>query len=269
MRTMLARFTMLAAMVAAVLIPAGSVSAPAAQASDPQPYGAGASNGPPTGWTMANIDIENGGWTTAIQKGIIHTSSTGQGCSKIPPGKASQDAAGNLNLYIIPTKNVPTQCAQVTTGDAIHPTVKTINGIPVPIPVYIEWKASVPLYSWAALWMTGGPPQPNNGEIDTMEVLAGGEQCQTFHYLGQGNPQQHCATSVFGDNTWHYYGVYWSNDTLKFYYDGIWQFTYGPSKNVTTVAEQVLMDVKDAGWASNETHQANLYINYVRTWNKS
>jgi Glycosyl hydrolases family 16 len=257
------KWALLAAMAAAALIPAASVSDPAAEASSPQPYGAGTNGGPPVGWTIAN-DQEGG---KAILANFKQTGYGPTDCTKRDKGKATVDAAGNLNLAI--PGGPTTKCAEVTSKYSVYPQEKIVGGEQLWDPVYIEWRASVPMRAWAGLWLTGGKPWPHNGEIDVMEVLHRAyDLCQTFHYLGQGkHPPHHCKTSRYSANTWHYYGVEWTNDSLTFYYDGTRIWKYGPSSKVTTVGEQVVMDVVNSGWDARGK-KANLYISYVRTWQK-
>jgi Glycosyl hydrolases family 16 len=255
MRPMRGRFTMLAAVAVAVLTPVGCVSAPAGQASDVQPVGAG------TGWRLVNNLDGQGIYHTFHLRTLI-----GKDCNE--PGSVSVDSLGNLKLT---THKNSDACAEVTSPWTVDP-----PSSPVRVDVFIEWRASIPLNSWAALWLTGGSPWPANGEIDVAEVLEAGQLCQTFHY---GTPtDKHviggpgsCVGNI-RSGTWHTYGVEWGNHSLTFYYDGdkvLVMGPYGSPDPVTTAPEQVLMDVVNAGWVGNSRPEASLYVNYVRTWRRN
>jgi hypothetical protein len=258
MRPMRGSFAILAALsavTAAVLIPAGYVSAPAAQASDIQPVGQ-------AGWTLVNnLDGQQ------IYNTFNLEPLTGDGCNNENyQGSVSVDSLGNLKLTTY--KDKVDYCAEVASPWTVAPGYWPAGH---PFAVYVEWKASIPLNSWAALWLTGGSPWPQNGEIDVAEVQQKDQLCQAFHYL-QANGQHglignYCADYTSWSGQWHTYGVEWTLDSLGFYYDGTLVTTMAPDPNtITTVPEQVLMDVVNMGWVGSDGPEASLYINYVRTW---
>jgi hypothetical protein len=255
------RCTMLAVIAAAMLTPMSYVGVRRAQAHDIQPLGAG------TGWTLVK-NLDGQGIRNTFKQTV-----TGEACDSNDQGSVSEDSVsvnsvGNLRLTTYAASHA---CAEVTSRWTVAPDPAH--------EVFIEWRASIPLDSWAALWLTGGPPRPTNGEIDVAEVLNVGKLCVTFHYgkptdkhvLGGDTPRT-CVDNVTS-GMWHTYGVDWKPGSLTFYYDGVARyFMPPPDKPVITFApEQVLMDVRNAGWvtASGKSGpNASLYVNYVRTWTR-
>jgi hypothetical protein len=156
------RITALAAAAACLLTPlaTASTAAHAASASTPQPDGGG------TGWTL--LQNQDG---QAIDSSWNINPLSGADCTV--PGSVSVDSNGNLDLT---TNGTADNCAEVSSPYTIGPTAADPT-------VFIEYEATLPTNSWAALWASGDPgPWPTTGEIDTAEMLGTGSECHTYHY---------------------------------------------------------------------------------------
>ena len=109
---------------------------------------------------------------------------------------------------------------------------------------YVEFRAKLPVEkgSWPALWMmpqfTTYGQWPRSGEIDVMEYATnfwGKKAYGTVHCkAGSGGNAVNSDYREISDATkWHTYAVLWSEDSIKWYYDGEFLTEYKNPKNET------------------------------------
>ncbi len=252
-----AGFTAALGLAALALMPGAAANAQ----STVQPDGGG------TGWTL----VENQGGD-GIYADWLKNPGIGGDCSN----SSSSDLGLVTNpsgLVDLTTNGTFDNCAEEASPYTIGPTSADPD-------VFIEYEAWLPQNTWAALWATGGNPWPNNGEIDTAEVLSNGLECSHYHYGTSSDQQQLGAACALGgsnaatipDEEW-IYGVEWSAGQLKFYGDGINWDTF-TSSVISTIPEQVVLDNTTGGWeepcttCTDSGPESTMVVQYVRVWVK-
>ena len=154
----------------------------------------------------------------------------------------------------------------------------------------VEMRAKLPVgnWIWPALWMMGIEGNwPQNGEIDIMELVGGGEEDSklygTLHWLSDyADRSKEFVKGVeiynrnkvsLGDN-YHTYGLEWDHDQLRIYFDGM-QYV---SMNLTTDAMRwgygdnphyIILNTSCRGPGNNEIYEetaaeSEFNIDYVR-----
>jgi hypothetical protein len=262
MRRLLAAVLAALAVPALALLPAGAASAtPCLTGTDcnpPQPDGSGG------GWTL--VENDNGQEIYDATQ-----SSTGDWMNVSGDGGKYCDDAGQVGfdaslgaLELTTDGNVNGNCARVESTWTVAP--------PAGSAVWIEYEATLPTNTWAALWATGYPLSswPTTGEIDTAEMLGTGKECHTYHYgspsdplqIGPGDPDR-CENGTPGSEA--VYGVEWSAGQLTFYVNGAEtdQFT---NSVITADPEVVMLDNKTGGFDSANGTMSTLDVYYVRVW---
>jgi hypothetical protein len=263
MRKLLAAVLAALAVPALALLPAGAASAGTAtpcitDCTTPQPEGA------QFGWTL----VEN---ETGQEIYDASLSSTGDWVNVSGDGHEYCNSAGNVGYDAsngaleLTTGGASGNCARVESTWTIAPT----SAAPI---VWIEYEATLPTNTWAALWATGDPgPWPTTGEIDTAEMLGEGMECHTYHYgsppsgssLGPGDPDR-CETGTPGSEA--VYGVEWSAGQLTFYVNGVKTDQFSNSV-ITADPEQVVLDNKTGGFDPGPNGPTStLDVYYVRAW---
>jgi len=246
------RITVLAAAAACLLTPLATASQAAQAASTPQPDGGG------SGWTL--LQNQDG---QAIDSGWNINPDTGADCTV--PGAVSVDSStGDLDLT---TNGTADNCAEAASPWTVSPPA---NGV-----LFIEYEATLPTNTWAALWATGVPgPWPTTGEIDTAEMLSTpGQECHTYHYgsppsgsqIGPGDPNR-CESNTPGSEA--VYGVEWSAGQLTFYINGVKTDQFINSA-ISTDPEQIILDNKTGNWDPAPGPTSTLSVDYVRVWSKA
>jgi hypothetical protein len=250
-----AGFTAAIGLAALALMPGAAANA----STTPQPVGGG------TGWTL--VQDQGGdeiGGTWEIDPGI------GADCLNSSNSDVGSVSWGS-GIVDLATDGMFDNCAEAASPYTIGPTSADPD-------VFIEYKATFPGDSWAALWATGGEPWPTNGEIDTAEDLGVNRICSHYHYgtpadplqLG-GDPSTDCQT--FAESEPATYGVEWSAGQLNFYYNGslVWSFS---NSVISTTPEQVVLDNTTGGWeepcktCTDYEAASSLVVTYVRVWVK-
>ena len=255
------RIAVLAAAAACLLTPlaigataaTAATASPAVQAaSTPQPDGGG------TGWTL----LQNQDGQDIYSDWNINPL-TGQDCTV--PGAVSYDSTtGDIDLT---TNGTADNCADASSPWTISPTAADPT-------VFIEYEATLPTNTWAALWATGYPgPWPTTGEIDDAEMLGTSSECHTYHYgtpadplqIGPGDPQR-CESGTPGSEA--VYGVEWSAGHLTFYVNGVEtdQFT---NSAISTDPEEIELDNVTGGFDTAPGPQSTLQVQYVRAWERT
>lgn len=166
----------------------------------------------------------------------------------------------------------------------------------------VEVRAKLPAGNgtWPAIWTlgrnvneTGGywadqfgtTGWPRCGEIDIMEhwgTYANEINCALHTPSSSGDTQN--KAKVIGDdvsNTFHTYGMEWTFDQIKFYYDSTKYYTYSPtfrdSENWPFSAQQYLLlniamggnfGGDDRGLIDTDFTQTEMVIDYVRVYQK-
>jgi hypothetical protein len=251
-----AGFTAAIGLAALALMPGTAANA----ASTPQPVGGG------TGWTLVENQGGDGiGSTWEIDPGI------GGDCTN-SSGTYTGSVSWGSGIVDLATDGTFGNCAEVASPYTIGPTSADPD-------VFIEYEATFPGDTWAALWATGNPgPWPNTGEIDTAEDLGTNKICSHYHYGTQsdqqelgGDPSTDCQT--FSESEPATYGVEWQAGQLNFYYNGslVWSFN---NSVISTDPEQVVLDNTTGGWeepcktCTDWGPESSLIVQYVRVWVK-
>jgi len=243
----------LAAIAPASAVVTHPASAVADAASTPQPDGGG------TGWTLVEnqtgSDIYSS-WTNV--SGLENELCDSKGTVAFNGTAVELTTNGSANG----------NCARLASPWTIAPTTADPS-------VFIEYEATLPTNTWAALWARGDPgPWPNTGEIDTAEMLSAGSECHTYHYLtasgsdgslGPGQPGR-CESGTPGSEA--VYGVEWDAGHLTFYVNGV-ELGHLDSSVITADPEQVVLDNKTGGFDPAPGPTATMDVYYVRAWYKA
>ncbi len=249
----IAGFTAALGLAALALMPGAAMPGVAANASTTvQPDGGG------TGWTLVQNQGGDGIFGTWDPDEFVGADCDTEGPVTNPSGVVDLTTTGTFG-----------DCAQEVSPYTIGPTSADPD-------VWIEYKATLPSDTWAALWAVGVPVSlwPTPGEIDTAEVLQDGLECSHYHYGSQSDPQQLGAAAALGapnclpvDTGSQIYGVEWSADSLKFYFNGDNLDTFS-SPDIGTAAEEVVLDNTTGGWEGDSGPSSTLVVQYVRVWVK-
>jgi len=240
----------LAIAVACLLTPLAAASPAAQAASTPQPDGGG------TGWTL----LQNQSGQTIDSDWNINPL-TGADCT-VPGSVSVNSSNGDLELT---TNGTADNCAEASSPWTVSPPA---NG-----EVFIEYEATLPTNTWAALWATGDPgPWPTTGEIDTAEMLGTSSECHTYHYgsppsgssIGPGDPNR-CESGTPGSEA--VYGVAWSAGQLTFYVNGV-ETDQFINPAISTDPEQLVLDNVTGGFDPAPGPTSTLDVDYVRVWSK-
>jgi hypothetical protein len=250
-----AGFSAALGLAALALMPGAAANA----STTPQPDGGG------TGWTLVqNQGGDEIGGTWEIDPGI------GADCTNSSSTDTGSVSWGN-GLVDLATDGTFDNCAQAVSPYTIGPTSADPD-------VWIEYKATLPDDTWAALWATGDPgPWPTTGEIDTAEVLDNGAWCSHYHYGTPSDPQQLGAVGTvagFGNDCIAFegsesetFGIEWSAGNLNFYENGSLLWTI-QSSVISTDPEEVVLDNTTGGWEGDSGPSSTLVVQYVRVWVK-
>lgn len=119
--------------------------------------------------------------------------------------------------------------------------------------------------NWPAFWLEDPNQWPVNGEIDIMEVLPSGRDCQQVHYgpapgqkLGAHAKTHYCLAVTPG---WHVFSVTWSPAAVKWYIDG--HFVGMVTSHVPHHTMQIVLDY--TSWPGEENSQpATMRVAWVR-----
>jgi beta-glucanase (GH16 family) len=130
---------------------------------------------------------------------------------------------------------------------------------------YVEAQVNAPgegdrMFNWSHVW-TNGQHWPYDGEIDIMESLSDGSACAHVH-TPAGGPGGCWRKSGVGVHT---YGVEWSPQGQRFYYDG--ELVYSLSVPIDSPHYIIL------SYGHNEKTQAfvpsEMSVNYLRVWQRA
>ena len=255
MRRLSLRFRLTALVSTAIGLAAlAGVPGTAAHAdSAPQPDGGG------TGWTLVQNDTGSD-----IYSSWQNLSGT---------GGSYCDEAGTVGLngtavQLTTDGSADGNCARLGSPWTVAPTAADPT-------VFIEYEATLPTNTWAALWATGDPgPWPTTGEIDTAEMLSTpGQECHTYHYgsppsgsqIGPGDPNR-CESNTPGSEA--VYGVEWSAGQLTFYINGVKTDQFINSA-ISTDPEELVLDNVTGSWDPAPGPTSTLSVDYVRVWSKA
>jgi hypothetical protein len=145
--------------------------------------------------------------------------------------------------------------------------------------VYLPAESSGKIADWPAFWMTANTLNwPNNGEIDLVEGLDGGNGEYHFHYGAAPPGEGPGGTTDIGPG-WHTFGVDWqlARDTtypqyvLTYYYDGHYVGMIaepGGSGLLTPVPMDLIFDITH-NTAYALTAPATMEVAYARAWTGS
>ena len=126
----------------------------------------------------------------------------------------------------------------------------------------VEVRAYIPgngklVWDWPSI-LLNGQQWPEDGEIDLAEGLAG----RLADHMHSGDSDGLGATIPGSASGWHTFGLYWSSQTVQFFYDGhrAGQITQG----VPDAPEYIIIDnsLGDGGPA----HPSTLKVAWVRAW---
>ncbi len=155
---------------------------------------------------------------------------------------------------------------------------------------YIEMRAILPGGGgvWPAFWMMPTDSVygtwPASGEIDIMEyvgnrknIILNTVHCQSYYGSGRGTSYK--VDDV--ENTYHTYGLLWTEDYMKFYVDGIEKFKVANGKfskdNYKTwpydqnffIILNVAMGGNLGGKISDSFLESSMIVDYVRVYQKN
>jgi hypothetical protein len=246
------------AVPALVLMPSAAASAQ----TTPQPEGGG------TGWTLQENDSGLEMWN-AIQ------SPTGDWANFSGQGHQYCDNAGTVGydsvlgaVTLTTDGTVNGNCARLDSTWTVAPSSTRA--------VWVEYEAQMPSDTWATMWLTGWPLDtwPTTGEIDVVEMLGYYDECHTYHYgtqadpevLGPGLPGRCSNTGPIG--AWQVYGVEWTPGLLKFYFDGSYLGEISSSV-ISDDPEIASVDNKTGSWDPAPGPSSTAYVGYVRAWYKT
>ena len=220
-------------------------------ASTPQPDGGG------TGWTLLQNDTGSdiySDWNNISGQGEEYCNNAGTVSSNGTAVQLTTNGSVNGN------------CARLSSPWTVAPTTTDPT-------VFIEYEATLPTNTWAALWAIGDPgPWPTTGEIDTAEMLSTGTECHTYHYgsppsgssIGPGDPNR-CESGTPGSEA--VYGVEWTAGQLTFYVNGV-ETDHFTSSAISADPEQVMLDNKTGGFDPAQGPTSTMSVYYVRAWTK-
>ncbi len=121
--------------------------------------------------------------------------------------------------------------------------------------------------NWPAFWLNG-EDNPEDGEIDVMEVLSDNDVAWHYHWSGgsRGGYPSAWQGSMPRGGGWHTFGVRWNARSLTFYYDGkrVGRHTVG----VTSVPHYLVLNLALSDPPYLEVPQT-VRVAYVRVWKRA
>lgn len=117
---------------------------------------------------------------------------------------------------------------------------------------------------WPALWTTGQPPWPANGEIDVLEAYGTDLSCSPHYHSLAGAPGKDNVLVVGATSAMHTYAMTWEPGLIVWYYDG--QEVYRTTTDVVSSPHFLILNLGMKG--TQTLLPAVMRVEYVRVWQK-